>query len=142
MILLTNNEPCVLKATSAAAAVEAAASNSERQKIAVLTSGGDAPGMNAVVRAVVRYGITKGCDIFAVYEGYQGNYLFLFSLYVHNWVSVGQFFFTPSHDIVAFLIAFIFFPKKSIFVLLSFNQVLSMVDLFYERWIGRVLEDG
>ncbi|KAI8083927.1 6-phosphofructokinase [Thamnidium elegans] len=72
MILLTNKTTCVLKATSAAAAVETAAANSERQKIAVLTSGGDAPGMNAVVRAVVRYGITKGCDIFAVYEGYQG----------------------------------------------------------------------
>ncbi|KAG1063688.1 hypothetical protein G6F42_027157 [Rhizopus arrhizus] len=63
---------CCPKATSAAAAVEAAASGSKRQKIAVLTSGGDAPGMNAVVRATVRYGIAKGCDIFAVYEGYQG----------------------------------------------------------------------
>ncbi|KAG1056319.1 hypothetical protein G6F47_001630 [Rhizopus delemar] len=48
------------------------ASQKKRQKIAVITSGGDAPGMNPVVRAVVRYGITKGCDIFAVYEGYQG----------------------------------------------------------------------
>ncbi|KAI9282843.1 6-phosphofructokinase [Umbelopsis sp. AD052] len=44
----------------------------QRKKIGVLTSGGDAPGMNACVRAVVRYGITKGCDIFAIYEGYQG----------------------------------------------------------------------
>ncbi|KAF7722032.1 6-phosphofructokinase, alpha subunit [Apophysomyces ossiformis] len=43
-----------------------------RRKIGVLTSGGDAPGMNACVRAVVRYGITKGCDVYAVYEGYQG----------------------------------------------------------------------
>lgn len=58
------------KATSAAAAVEAATTT--RKKIAVLTSGGDAPGMNPAVRAVVRYGIAKGCDIFAVYEGYQG----------------------------------------------------------------------
>lgn len=74
VIVLTNEAPCVFKtATSAAAAVESAAKASKRQKIAVLTSGGDAPGMNAVVRAVVRYGITKGCDIFAVYEGYQGN---------------------------------------------------------------------
>lgn len=78
LILLTNKAPSVLKTTSAAAAVEVAASNGKRQKIAVLTSGGDAPGMNAVVRAVVRYGITKGCDIFAVYEGYQGKYLFFF----------------------------------------------------------------
>lgn len=73
IIVLTDNTPCVLKTTSAAAAVETASTASKRQKIAVLTSGGDAPGMNAVVRAVVRYGISKGCDIFAVYEGYQGN---------------------------------------------------------------------
>lgn len=43
-----------------------------RRKIAVLTSGGDAPGMNAVVRAVVRTAITHGCDAFAIYEGYEG----------------------------------------------------------------------
>jgi 6-phosphofructokinase 1 len=43
------------------------------KKIGVLTSGGDAPGMNPCVRAVVRYGISKGCEVFAVYEGYQGN---------------------------------------------------------------------
>ena len=43
------------------------------RKIGVLTSGGDAPGMNASVRAVVRYGISKGCEVFAVYEGYQGK---------------------------------------------------------------------
>lgn len=42
------------------------------KKIGVLTSGGDAPGMNPCVRAVVRYGISKGCDVFAIYEGYQG----------------------------------------------------------------------
>ncbi|KAG2226871.1 hypothetical protein INT45_010150 [Circinella minor] len=42
------------------------------RKIGVLTSGGDAPGMNAAVRAVVRYGLSKGCDVYAVYEGYQG----------------------------------------------------------------------
>ncbi|KAI8971538.1 6-phosphofructokinase [Mycotypha africana] len=42
------------------------------KKIGILTSGGDAPGMNACVRAVVRYGISKGCEVFAVYEGYQG----------------------------------------------------------------------
>ncbi len=52
------------------------ASQKKRQKIAVITSGGDAPGMNPVVRAVVRYGITKGCDIFAVYEGYQGKWTY------------------------------------------------------------------
>lgn len=40
--------------------------------IAVLTSGGDAPGMNAAVRAVIRTGIKLGFDVYAIYEGYQG----------------------------------------------------------------------
>ncbi|CAO3624551.1 unnamed protein product [Mucor hiemalis] len=51
---------------------EASAQLGVSKKIGVLTSGGDAPGMNACVRAVVRYGISKGCEVFAVYEGYQG----------------------------------------------------------------------
>lgn len=45
---------------------------SKKKKIAVMTSGGDAPGMNPAVRAVVRAGIYYGCDVFAVYEGYEG----------------------------------------------------------------------
>ncbi|VDQ12993.1 unnamed protein product [Trichobilharzia regenti] len=40
--------------------------------IAVLTSGGDAQGMNAAVRAVVRMGIYCGCRVFFIKEGYQG----------------------------------------------------------------------
>ncbi|KAG7660905.1 PFK1 [[Candida] subhashii] len=43
-----------------------------KKKIAVMTSGGDAPGMNPAVRAVVRAGLYYGCDVFAVYEGYEG----------------------------------------------------------------------
>ena len=42
------------------------------KKIAVLTSGGDAPGMNACVRAVVRTGLKLGCEMYVVYEGYKG----------------------------------------------------------------------
>ena len=42
------------------------------KKIAVLTSGGDAPGMNACVRAVVRSGIKLGCEMYVIYEGYKG----------------------------------------------------------------------
>ena len=42
------------------------------KKIAVLTSGGDAPGMNACVRAIVRSGIKSGCDMFVIYDGYKG----------------------------------------------------------------------
>ena len=41
-------------------------------KIGVLTSGGDAPGMNAAVRAVVRFALDRGATTFAIYEGYQG----------------------------------------------------------------------
>lgn len=41
-------------------------------KIAVLTSGGDAPGMNAAIRAVVRYGIFAGMEVFGVERGYAG----------------------------------------------------------------------
>lgn len=40
--------------------------------IAVLTSGGDAPGMNAVLRSVVRTAISMGSTVYAIYEGYQG----------------------------------------------------------------------
>ncbi|MDQ1249129.1 MAG: 6-phosphofructokinase 1 [Actinomycetota bacterium] len=40
--------------------------------IAVLTSGGDAQGMNAVVRAVVRTAINAGAEVYVVYEGLQG----------------------------------------------------------------------
>ena len=42
------------------------------KRIAVLTSGGDAPGMNAVIRAVVRTGLDKGWDVFGVRHGYAG----------------------------------------------------------------------
>ena len=41
-------------------------------KIGVLTSGGDAPGMNAAIRAVVRTGIYHGLEIFGIMRGYQG----------------------------------------------------------------------
>ena len=42
------------------------------KRIGVLTSGGDAPGMNAAVRAVVRTALEKGAETYAIYEGYQG----------------------------------------------------------------------
>lgn len=42
------------------------------RKVAVLTSGGDAPGMNAAIRAVARCGIDKGWEIIGVNQGYAG----------------------------------------------------------------------
>ncbi len=41
-------------------------------KIGVLTSGGDAPGMNAAIRAVVRSGIASGHEIYGIKDGYRG----------------------------------------------------------------------
>lgn len=45
---------------------------SDVKSVAVLTSGGDAPGMNAAIRAVVRSAIAKGWKAYGVQEGYQG----------------------------------------------------------------------
>lgn len=42
------------------------------KRVGVLTSGGDAPGMNAAVRAIVRSGIKNGLEMFVIYEGYKG----------------------------------------------------------------------
>ena len=41
-------------------------------RIGILTSGGDAQGMNAAVRSVVRVALDQGIETFAIYEGYQG----------------------------------------------------------------------
>lgn len=42
------------------------------KKIAVLTSGGDAPGMNACLRAVIRAGLYQGIDMYVIYDGLRG----------------------------------------------------------------------
>ena len=42
------------------------------KRIAVLTSGGDAPGMNAAVRAIVRAGVARGIEVFGVRHGFAG----------------------------------------------------------------------
>ncbi|SCU80254.1 LADA_0B05974g1_1 [Lachancea dasiensis] len=52
--------------------VTASASGPGEKAIAVMTSGGDAPGMNANVRAIVRTAIAKGCRAYVVMEGYEG----------------------------------------------------------------------
>lgn len=44
----------------------------KKRRIGVMTSGGDAPGMNGAVRAIVRMSIAKGCEAYGVYEGYEG----------------------------------------------------------------------
>src|SRR5919109_1089414 len=42
------------------------------EKVAILTSGGDAPGMNAAVRAATRAAIARGWEVFGVRNGYAG----------------------------------------------------------------------
>jgi 6-phosphofructokinase 1 len=42
------------------------------KSLAILTSGGDASGMNAAVRAVMRTALNHGLEVYAIYEGYQG----------------------------------------------------------------------
>ena len=59
------------------------------KRIAVLTSGGDAQGMNAAVRAVVRTALDKGAEVYAIYEGYQGLVEGSTRIHKMNWDSVG-----------------------------------------------------
>jgi len=47
-------------------------SSNQNQRIGILTSGGDAQGMNSAVRSVVRTSLDLGVDVYAIYEGYQG----------------------------------------------------------------------
>ncbi len=42
------------------------------KKIGVLTSGGDAPGMNAAIRAVAKVGAQEGIEVYGIYNGYKG----------------------------------------------------------------------
>jgi 6-phosphofructokinase 1 len=44
----------------------------KKLSIGILTSGGDSPGMNAAIRAVVRSGISHGHEMYAIYNGYRG----------------------------------------------------------------------
>ena len=42
------------------------------KRIGVLTSGGDAPGMNAAIRAVARQGLTRGLEVYGIHRGFAG----------------------------------------------------------------------
>ena len=42
------------------------------KKIGILTSGGDAPGMNPAIRAVVRSCLANGIEVYGIYDGYAG----------------------------------------------------------------------
>ncbi|MGB4985143.1 MAG: 6-phosphofructokinase, partial [Erysipelotrichaceae bacterium] len=57
------------------------------KKIAVLTSGGDAPGMNAAIRAVVRTALYEDMEVFGILNGYKGMYDDDFIVLDHHSVS-------------------------------------------------------
>ncbi len=63
--------------------------NLTKKRLGVLTSGGDAQGMNAAIRAIVRTGIDRGLDVYAIYEGYQGMVDGGDRIRKMNWDSVG-----------------------------------------------------
>ncbi|HGJ5860539.1 MAG TPA: 6-phosphofructokinase [Arsenophonus nasoniae] len=44
------------------------------KRVGVLTSGGDAPGMNAAIRSVVRMGLSEGLEVYGIFDGYMGLY--------------------------------------------------------------------
>src|SRR5215216_7452841 len=60
-----------------------------KKRIAVLTSGGDAQGMNAAVRAIVRTALDNNAEVYAIYEGYQGLVDDGESIHKMDWDSVG-----------------------------------------------------
>ncbi len=59
------------------------------KRLGVITSGGDSPGMNAVVRAVVRTALDRGAEVYAIYEGYQGMIEGGNRIRAINWDAVG-----------------------------------------------------
>lgn len=51
----------------------AAQANAQTNGIAVMTSGGDAQGMNPAIRAITRVAVLNDVKVFGINEGYQGN---------------------------------------------------------------------
>jgi 6-phosphofructokinase 1 len=64
-------------------------SENKQNNLAVLTSGGDAPGMNAAVRAVIRTALSRGVAAYAVEDGYRGLVEGGDKILKMNWESVG-----------------------------------------------------
>lgn len=58
-------------------------------RIGIITSGGDAPGMNAAIRAVTRCALDRGIEVIGIHEGWQGVVDGSDRFEVFNWRSVG-----------------------------------------------------
>ncbi len=64
-------------------------SETVQHRIGVMTSGGDAPGMNAALRAVVRAGLMMGAEVYAIWEGYKGLVMGGDAIRKVGWEAVG-----------------------------------------------------
>ena len=64
-------------------------SNINSHRLGVLTSGGDAQGMNAALRSIVRTALSEGIDVFSIFEGYKGMVEGGNRIQKMNWDSVG-----------------------------------------------------
>ena len=75
--------------------------------IGVLTSGGDAPGMNAAVRAVVRTAIAYGCQVKGIQKGYSGlleeEIIDLYAGSVSDIINRGRYNFYTQPDVRSFV---------------------------------------
>ncbi|CAO2608549.1 ATP-dependent 6-phosphofructokinase, liver type, partial [Lemmus lemmus] len=80
----------VSAATMATVDLEKLRMSGAGKAIGVLTSGGDAQGMNAAVRAVTRMGIYVGAKVFLIYEGYEGLVEGGENIKPANWLSVSN----------------------------------------------------
>uniref|UniRef100_A0A3Q1G0L9 Phosphofructokinase, muscle a n=1 Tax=Acanthochromis polyacanthus TaxID=80966 RepID=A0A3Q1G0L9_9TELE len=85
------------------------------RSIAVLTSGGDAQGMNAAVRATVRVGLYTGAKVYFVHEGYQGL------------VEGGDHICAATWDSVSMMVQLVKFKKKCLF------DIKRCIHLFYRE---------
>ena len=66
------------------------------RKIGVMTSGGDAPGMNAAIRAVVRRALSRGLQVYGIRRGWLGAVEGGDAILEMTWESVGGIFTSPS----------------------------------------------
>ncbi|KAL3235686.1 ATP-dependent 6-phosphofructokinase subunit beta [Nakaseomyces bracarensis] len=79
----------LMRTTSAYPSLPTRIANRSDRRIAVLTSGSDAPGMNSVIRAVVRSTIFKGCRSFVIREGFEGLVQGGACIQEYTWEDVG-----------------------------------------------------
>ena len=92
------------------------------KRIGILTSGGDAPGMNACIRAVVRTALYYGIETYGIYDGYKGLPL----LTLASFVSVVYGTCIDNSSVTKYLLEVSFAPKDTMFEYL-FDSITSFL---------------